>query len=215
MKVERPDFPAPILVMDDFLSEPDAAACLQECIDLKPVYQPATVGYGRQNRRDAVIRRNDVVMMDSVFGTDRSRSKILTLLDARVRSDEMRAVWHKGYYIFDEVNYANWRETVLSCYGRCDFYGRHQDTIFSADDVNVRRRRMVTLVLYLNTYPECFTGGELTIYQDDKEFTVKPKHNLAVAFPSFCWHNVASVQMPDGQPWSGSRFSVNHWLGFQ
>ena len=215
MKLEMPDFPAPILLMDDFMSRADAAACLQECIDMRPVYMPATVGFGVQNRRDLKIRRNDVVMMDSVFGADRSRSKILTLLDARVRSDEMRAVWHKGYYIFDEVNYANWRETVVSCYGKCDFYGRHQDTIMNGDDLNVRRRRMVTLVLYLNIEPESFTGGELTIYQDDRELTIKPKHNLAVAFPSFCWHNVRNVDLPKDSPWSGSRFSVNHWLGFQ
>ena len=71
MKLERPDFPAPLLVMDDFLTDADAAACLQEAIDLRVAYQPASVGHGKDNRRDAKIRRNDVVMMDSVFGVDR------------------------------------------------------------------------------------------------------------------------------------------------
>jgi predicted 2-oxoglutarate/Fe(II)-dependent dioxygenase YbiX len=210
------DFPAPLLVLDDFFTKGDADACLQECIDLKPVYQPARVGAGKDNRRDTKIRRNDVVMMDTVFSPDRTRSVILSALDRRVQEQDCKDLWHAGYTLFDTINYANWKETVLSRYGRCDFYGRHQDTIFNADERGrCERRRMVTMVVYLNTEPESFTGGALSLYDSDREITLTPRHNRAVVFPSFCWHSVGNVDLPEDRPWSGGRFSINHWLGFQ
>lgn len=216
MKTHRMDFPAPLLVLDDFFSQEDAAACLQECIDLRPVYQPARVGAGKDNRRDTKIRRNDVVMMDTVFSPDRTRSVILSALDRRVQEQDCKDLWHAGYTLFDTVNYANWKETVLSRYGKCDFYGRHQDTIFNADERGrCERRRMVTIVVYLNTEPEAFTGGALSLYDSDVEVTITPQHNRAVVFPSFCWHSVGNVQLSDGSPFSAGRFSINHWLGFQ
>ena len=215
MKIERPESPVPLLVLDDFFAKDDAAACLQECIDLKPVYMPASVGFAKENRRDPRIRRNDVVMMDTVFGAERGRSKILTAIDRRVQERECRDLWHKGYTLFDTINYAPRKETVLSRYGRCDFYGRHQDTIMNSEERgHCEKRRLVTIVIYLNTEPECFTGGALSLYESDVEITITPKHNRAIVFPSFCWHSVGNVELPDERPWSGGRFSINHWLGF-
>ncbi len=214
MQVTKLDFPAPLLVIDDFMSAEDAAACLQECIDLKPVYWPGSVGFGAQNRKDPTIRRNDVVMLQTVLSGAPDRSKIITLLDKRIK--ECNALWHDGYYVFDLINYANWKEYVLSRYGKCDFYGSHQDTIRSTDNPTVEvTKRIVTVVFYLNTEPEQFTGGELTLYEKGKEVTVKPKHNRAVVFPSFTYHKVKNVQLPDDAPFSAGRFSINHWLGFR
>jgi 2OG-Fe(II) oxygenase superfamily len=215
MTIQRPKFPAPLYILDDFFAGDVAAACLEECIALKPVYMPASVGAGKDNRRDVRIRRNDAVMMDTVFSVDRSRSVILTALDNRIAEQDCRDLWHSGYSIFDVINYANWRETVLSRYGKCDFYGKHQDTIFNKEETGrCERRRLVTVVVYFNTEPERFTGGALSLYDSDQEFTIVPKHNRAVVFPSWCWHSVANVELGTDQPWSGGRFSINHWLGF-
>lgn len=215
MNVERLDFPSPILVIDDFMTSEDAAACLQECVALKPVFMPASVGAGANNRRAPDIRKNDVVMMDSVFAVARERSRILSIMARRIGETDCKQLWHKGDLIFDIINYATWRETVLSRYGMCDFYGRHQDTVYNPDRQADITRRIVTIVFYLNTEPEAFTGGALTLHKDGQEITVDPKHNRAVVFPSFTFHSVQNVKLEDDKDWSGGRFSVNYWLGFR
>jgi hypothetical protein len=214
MQVNKLDFPAPLWVLDDFLSPENAARCLNECIELRRVYMPAYVGAGTNNRIDTRIRQNDVVMLDSVFAAERKRSDILSLVDARV--GELNPLWHEGYTLFDTINYHTWTESVLSRYGRCNFYGRHQDTIFDPQKKGeTERRRLVTLVLYFNTEPEAFTGGDLNLYAGDKMATVKPKHNRAIVFPSFVFHNVNKVSLPDDAPFSAGRFSLNRWMGFR
>jgi predicted 2-oxoglutarate/Fe(II)-dependent dioxygenase YbiX len=202
-------------VIDEFMTPEDADKCLQECIDLKPVYMPASVGAGNQNRKDTTIRKNDVVMLQSVFSAAPERSQILSIMERRMHERDCDQLWHKGDLIFDVINYATWREYVLSRYGRCDFYGPHQDTVRNPDNVGEVTRRLVTVVLYLNTEPEQFTGGELTLFKEAKEITVQPKHNRAVVFPSFTVHKVNNVKLPDDAPFSAGRFSINHWLGFR
>ena len=215
MTIDRPPFTAPLLVLDDFLPAGEAAACLQECIDLRPVYMPASVGQGQDNRIDRKIRRNDVVYLDSVFSPAPDRSKILTLVKRRVRDQDCNRLWHEGYTLFDVINYATAFESVLSRYGRCDFYGLHQDTKQSRTAAPAEiHHRLVTLVYYMNTEPERFTGGELTLQQDDGTVTVTPRHNRAVVFPSFVWHRVGNVQLDDDDHAAG-RFSLNMWMGFR
>lgn len=213
MTIERPEFTAPLLVLDGFLPEEEAAQCLQEAIHLRPVYMPAAVGQGKDNRIDPKIRRNDVVYLDTVFAAAPSRSKILTLVKRRVASPECNRLWHQGYTIFDTINYATSWESVLSRYGKCDFYGLHQDTKQKAAAGEIHHR-LVTIVYYMNTEPERFTGGALTLKQDDGIITVTPRHNRAVVFPSFVWHRVGNVLLDD-EDHSAGRFSLNLWLGFR
>lgn len=220
MQIEKMEMSTPVWVLDEFLSPENAALCLQECIDLRKVYMPASVGFGRDNRRDPDIRQNDVVMLDSVFAADRSRSDILSLVDQRTNDPECNALWHEGYTLFDVINYRTWNESVLSRYGKCNFYGRHQDTMSQPDARgHVERHRMVTLVLYFNTEPEQFSGGALTIWESGdiraKSVKIRPRHNRAVVFPSFAFHKVDRVSLPDDAPFSAGRFSLNRWMGFQ
>lgn len=214
MIVSRPEFTAPIIVMDDFLSTEDASACLKECIDLKPIYMPASVGAGKDNRFDPKTRVNEVVMLDDVFRVAPDRSKILSLVKRRLYERDCKELWHEGDLVFDLVNYATRHEAVLSRYGRCDFYGAHQDTIFHKEHPEYVRHRIVTLCLYLNEEPERFSGGGLTLFQKSQRYTVEPKHNRAVMFPSFTVHEVGKVAVQNENDFTGSRFSLNWWMGF-
>ena len=154
MTVTRPSFDSPVLILDEFLEADAARICFQECVKLEPVFMPATVGNGPDNRVNPRVRRNDVVLMDRVFSQDRSRSKLLSCLDRRVEEEDCKALWHEGDFIFDIINYATWKETVLSRYGTCDFYGRHQDTRRNRDYPRDITKRLVTLVYYLNSEPD-------------------------------------------------------------
>jgi hypothetical protein len=214
MTVTRPEFPAPVIVLDDFLAPEDAAACLQECFALEYVYQPATVGAGAENCIDPKTRINEVVMLDDVFRAAPQRSKILSIVKRRIYERDCTDLWHDGYLLFDDVNYATRHEAVLSRYGRCDFYKAHQDIIRDKNRPESVRYRIVTLVVYFNEEPERFIGGALTLYEKGQTLTLEPRHNRAVMFPSFTVHEVGKVTVVDENDFRGSRFSLNWWMGF-
>ena len=210
MNVFRPAFRSPVLCIDDFLAEDDALRVLQECIDLKKIYMPARVFDGpNATKIDPKYRKNEVVYLDDVFRSAPERSDILSITKKKIWTDECRKLWHEGYYIFDIINYSTWQEAVISRYGSCDFYKRHQDT--RRDHITYR---LVTLVYYVNRIPEQFTGGSLILWEGDESLTIEPKHNRAVVFPSFTFHEVENVHMAS-EKWEDGRFSLNYWMGFR
>jgi hypothetical protein len=110
MNVLRPDFCSPVLCIDDFLVEEDAQRILQEWIDLKRVYMPARIFDGpTATKIDRAFRKNDVVNLDDVFRSAPERSDTLTIIKNKIWTEECRELWHKGYYIFDVINYSTWQ----------------------------------------------------------------------------------------------------------
>lgn len=216
MQVTKIDsFPSPVWLLDDFLTPENAAKCLQECHDLKRTFMPSSVGAGTDNRRDSKVRTNKIVMLDTIYSADRKSSDILTLIGEKTSDNECRVLWHEGDLIFDVINYATWKESVLSCYGDNDFYSPHQDTVYNPQCRSDITHRLVTMCYYMNTEPCSFTGGNLVLIKDSQELTLEAKHNRAIVFPSFTVHKVTPVSIPKDQPWTDSRFSLNYWLGFK
>jgi predicted 2-oxoglutarate/Fe(II)-dependent dioxygenase YbiX len=210
MNISRPPFRSPILCVDDFLLEEDAKRVLQECIDLKKIYMPAKVFDGpNATRIDQKYRKNEVVYLDDVFRGSPERSDILSIVKKKIWTEECRKLWHEGDYIFDIINYSTWQEAVISRYGDCDFYKRHQDT--RRDYITYR---LVTLVYYVNRIPEQFKGGSLILWHGDESIRIEPKHNRAIVFPSFTFHEVENVRM-SSEKWEDGRFSLNYWMGFR
>lgn len=210
MKVSRPPFTGPVLCIDDFLDEEDARKVLQECLDLKKVYMPARVFDGASSTKiDPNYRANDVVYLGDVFKGDSERSDILRIMKERMWSEDCKKLWHEGYYIFDIINYSTWQEAVISRYGESNFYKKHQDTRW--DHITYR---LVTLVYYVNRTPEQFSGGCLTLSNGEERLPIEPKHNRAIVFPSFMFHEVEPIKM-NSDRWEDGRFSLNYWIGFR
>lgn len=210
MKITRPDFPAPVLCIDDFLAEEEAQQVLQECIDLKKVYMPAAVFDGPSATKiDKNYRDNEAVYLHEIFRAAPERSDILRIIKRKIWTEECKTLWNDGYHIFDIINYSTWQEAVISRYGDGDFYKKHRDT--RRDHITYR---LVTLVYYVNRVPEEFTGGALVLWDKDESARLEPKHNRAVVFPSFVFHEVEKVDMTSDE-WEQGRFSLNYWMGFR
>jgi Rps23 Pro-64 3,4-dihydroxylase Tpa1-like proline 4-hydroxylase len=209
MNITRLPFTVPALCIDEFMSDEDANRVLQECIDLKKVYFQARVFDGpTATKVDRDYRTNDVVYLDDIFRGEPARSDILGIMKQKIWTDECREIWHDGYYIFDIVNYSTRQEAVLSRYGNGHFYKKHQDT--RRDHIT---NRLVTLVYYINKLPQQFTGGSLILWQGEESIRIEPKHNMAVIFPSFTFHEVEAVDLQTDN-WDEARFSLNYWIGF-
>jgi hypothetical protein len=210
MNISRPAFRAPVLCIDAFLTEEDAQRVLQECLDLKKIYMPARVFDGPDATRiDPNYRTNEVVYLDDVYRSCLERSDILRIMKSRIWTSECRELWHEGYSLFDIINYSTWQEAVISRYGDQDFYRKHQDT--RRDHITYR---LVTIVYYVQRNDAQFTGGSLVLWEGEDSLRIEPKHNRAVVFPSFVFHEVESVHM-ESQEWECARFSLNYWIGFR
>lgn len=215
MKIKKLDFPAPIFVIDDFLSDENAKLILKECHDLTPHYQEAQVHLDGKIQKTS-NRKNDVLYIDEFFNGRRTHSDIITCLERKLfKDEEMQKFWREGRSILSVVPHSTINETVLSRYGNCDFYGWHTD-----NGIDVPCKRLVTVVYYVNTEPEKFTGGELMLKEPGKDgekdfdIKVKPKHNRAVIFPSDTLHKVNNVRMKS-EDLKDFRYSLNLWIGFR
>jgi hypothetical protein len=210
--IEKPSFPSPVIIIDDFLSSDAAAECLAEFIRLEPVYAPAMVGTGADAKQADEHRQNEVVYLDDVFRTAPARSKILSAIKGRIWDDECLELWSAGRSLLEAINYATRHEAVGSRYGTGQFYAAHQDTKRNPGNQDIQHR-IVTLVYYVHREPAAFTGGALTLIEAGERVTVQPKHNRAVIFPSITFHEVEPVSM-ESEKFEDGRFSLNYWMGF-
>jgi hypothetical protein len=209
MDVSRPALGIPVLCLDNFLTDEAARGVLEECINLRSCYTPATIFEGLDGTKvDPSYRNNEVVYLDSLFRADRSRSRVLTELRARIWDKECKLLWHEGYLLFDTINYSTWQEATISRNGNGAFYKKHRDTT----KVNLSRR-LTTLVYYVNQEPPGFTGGALALWHGTDCLRLAPKHNRAILFPSFAIHEVEKTVLP-ADSWENGRFSINYWMGF-
>jgi hypothetical protein len=164
---------------------------------------------GGVSRIDKGYRTNEVVFLDDIYRGAPERSDILRILKRKIWTDECRALWHEGGYIFDIINYSTWQEAVVSRYGDGDFYKKHQDTRF--DHITYR---LVTMVYYVSKNGASFRGGALRLWEKEESLEIEPRHNRAVLFPSFTLHGVETVRL-ETAVWDDARFSINYWMGFR
>lgn len=224
MDIQFFEKPAPHFVIDNFLSRQAAKACLEEAVSLKDRYEPARVGAQshlfddcEQCRKEVaywekIKRQNSVVYLDRQFENRRNESMILRSLNEEVFSQEFKELMQNASSIFPIIFNVNHTESILSRYGKCDFYGWHTD---NGQDF-LKDRRIITLVYYFNKEPHKFSGGELCLaYPTVREKKViEPRHNRLVVFVSNTIHCVNAVDL-EGLDFDEGRFSINMWLGFK
>jgi len=129
--------PVPHLIVDGFLEPRLAKICLDECIRLEPHYADAKVTQFELLLDDCaecviekkfirdITRDNKVIYYDSYFKDKRRESLILRSLEHMVFSDTFMQLLQNLPYMFPIIANINSSETILSSYGKCDFYGWH------------------------------------------------------------------------------------------
>lgn len=199
----------------------------EEALKLEPFYEQAKVGYDTLSPRhdgckvcdvEELIRRNalrdnKVVYMDQQYKTRIHESVIVQGLHNQIcNMGALKNIIIKYGGVFSLLEYINTSETILSWYGKCDFFGWHKDTFTAGEKSGTR---IITVVYYFNKENAKFTGGELLLA--DPTFSVvkkiTPENNMLVVFPSHQLHAVNSVNL-DTAAFDEGRFSINFWLGY-
>jgi len=228
-QIEYKESPSPHVVVKNFLPSPAARECLAEAQWLEPVYQEATVmgewggkyddgceecvAYRNTYRKG--IRQNKVVYLDDHYNNttserQRYQSKLLGHLETALTQKNIQSEFNRLPHLFPLISKTTHMETILSSYGKCDFYGWHVDGI-----PNSPASRMITCVLHFNTEPQQYEGGELILTGDSlsDNLPYSPEHNTAIFFDSHKTVHAVDETTFDGD-FKDSRFSINLWLGF-
>jgi len=221
-KIEYKESPSPHVVVQNFLPIPASRECLEEAQWLEPVYVEAST-FGSPEDSDGCeecedkknivqkgVRQNQVVYMDSHYSNRRTKSKILSHLEQAIQNTSLLTAFAGFPNMFPIISQTTQMETILSSYGKCDFYGWHTDTL-----PNMPSARILTCVLHWNTEPKEYEGGELILTGKtiEDQLAYPPVHNTAIFFQSNqCVHAVDETRHEGG--FKDSRFSINLWLGF-
>lgn len=101
-------------------------------------------------------------------------------------------------------------EVDFLAYGNGSHFKEHIDTVLHRDRDHPRT---ITLVLYLQKTPACYSGGELNFHAliGKEAKTVIPQHNMMVAFPSISPHSVTKISCPSDD-FSDFRFAIVIWI---
>ena len=221
-KIEFKENPSPHVVVQNLLAIPAARECLEEAQWLEPVYVDA--GFGNvQTTSDGCeecesqidigkkgVRSNQVVYLDKHYTDHRYKSKILQHLEQALKLPHLLETFQSLPNLFPIILQTTHMETILSSYGKCDFYGWHKDALPTYPS-----QRIITCVLHFNTEPQQYGGGELILSGKtiEDQLPYPPVHNTAIFFESNkCVHAVDSTRH-EGD-FKDSRFSINLWLGF-
>jgi len=224
-KIEYFEEPFPHYVIDEFLTPRAARDILEECIDLEPFYEQAKIlgdadivpdncdtCKTKEKSYRSLTRDNQTISLDKLFFNKRIKSPTLSFLEHAITDPNFIELMDKSKSIFPITNRLFTSESMLSRYGKCDFYGWHRDSALDS----LVRQRIVTCSYYINKEPLNFDGGRLLLRYNDKVKIkkVEPKHNRMVIFPSDKVHAVEYVNLT-GKDWDEGRFSVQHWLGVE
>jgi Rps23 Pro-64 3,4-dihydroxylase Tpa1-like proline 4-hydroxylase len=197
--------PAQCVVLDEFLTSAEVNALVQYIIEQEPQFQISEVlSPGVSGGAVDYEQRRSRVLMD-LGGHERViTDRLLTCLPRVLQK------WGRDPFLISRIE----SQTTASNHG--DFFRCHSDN--GAPEVTTRE---ITFVYFLHREPKEFSGGELRIYDSQRENdvypatphyrTIVPEQNQLVVFASALSHEITPVECPSGK-FADSRFTVNGWL---
>ena len=197
----RPLMP-PYRVYNGFLGSDAHEALLAWTIENEAKFEPTTIGRGKENKVDPLLRMS-LAVRD--FGPMMAllRQRVLDFVPTLIR--DLRVTPFEPSKVTLE----------LAAHNDGGFYKRHMDTFIG--DARGASDRLLSAVYYFHAEPKAFSGGALRLYpfeakKDEDNFAdVLPVQNTLLAFPSWAPHEVLPVSCPSRR-FSDSRFAVNCWL---
>jgi SM-20-related protein len=212
MKFEFIYEPVPIIIIRDVFTKKDNNEILTEAVKNKKEFELANISSGT----DESFRNNKTAYYDNVYSHDRSKSKLLTLIDTLFKGVEFQEILDSSPQPINLFSQSNYHSIQVSRYGdKGQLYKYHID----AFNDNLRQ---LTLVYYFHEEPKKYKGGEIQftnspIYKgkpidnNAELITIEPENNMAVIFGSRTPHTVLPTTSP--KTFSKGRFSVNCWIG--
>jgi hypothetical protein len=191
MNLQKYQDPFPHLIIDDIYSETELDLIWQELEFLNHSQKwkkPEETGSAVVNEK--ILKNSFGAFLDgeNPIYTNRKTSNILTV-NRKILDEDIFGEYSKLSFGYQSALISNQDNTLISYYEDGHYYEKHFD------------RSIVTVLTWFYKEPKSFFGGDL-IFSDFKH-TITVKNNRAILFPSFVFHEVEEVHMPEHKPGYG------------
>ena len=204
--------PVPLIIIRNIFTKKENSEILAEAIKNKKNFK-----LGIAMNRTEKFRNNTVSEYDTIYIKDRTKSKLLTMIDKNFKNRKFTDILNSFVFPVNLLGQTNLHETQVSRYG-----DQGQKYKYHTDAFSDNNKRMITLVYYFNKEPKKYKGGEIQFTRspiyDGKIFdknqtpiTITPENNMMVVFSSKVAHTVLPTISP--KTFDKGRFSVNIWVG--
>jgi Rps23 Pro-64 3,4-dihydroxylase Tpa1-like proline 4-hydroxylase len=205
--------PVPHFIIKNVFDEKTSNKMFGEILKHENEFQSAFTG--KTGKLYQKIRTNTVLILDTIYRTNRNDSIILKSIDNLILDEEFQDLLSSSIYPLNEISMTNTHETQISRYGNNNQkYDWHVDRF---DSYN----RHITAVYYFNN-KKTWSGGDLELSEgphfkgkmldgDFKSKTITPEPNSMVVFGSAVSHRVKPTSSKES--FKDGRFSANIWIG--
>lgn len=192
MKIYSVQDPFPYLIVDDIYSEDELQLIWQELEFLTYSTKwklPEETASAKLNGR--ILKNNLGIFLDGNDGiyADRKASNILSV-NRKILDKEIIGSYGALSFGYQTAFMTNTDTTLISYYEDSHYYEKHKD------------HAIMTALTWFYKEPKAFFGGDL-IFSDFDKHTVELKNNRTVLFPSFVFHEVEEICMPEHKPGFG------------
>ena len=195
------EYPAPVIIVDDFVGKAAAEQLLQYAIAQESAFRPSKVVHGDLGIIDGSRR---VSKVNSYL------DPVMPLIEPAIRRAVDEAIPKLGLVNVDSY----FLEPELAWCGDGGFFKLHADTLHRD---RFKNQRVMTTVYYFYKQPKAFTGGELCLYglgadeNSSAQQEIEPRCDRAVFFPAWFPHEVLPVHCSSGA-FEDGRFAISCWV---
>jgi len=192
MKVHSIQEPFPHLIVDDIYSDHELKLIWQELDFLNhPLKWKSPEETASAKLNGELLKNNFGIFLDGDDGvfSDRKISNILSI-NRKILNQEILGSYRELSFGYQSAFTTNSDTTLISYYEDSHYYKKHKD------------HAIMTALTWFYKEPKAFFGGDL-IFSDFNKHTVELKNNRAVLFPSFVFHEVEEICMPEHKPGYG------------
>ncbi|MFS8880397.1 2OG-Fe(II) oxygenase, partial [Synechococcus sp. H55.11] len=201
-------YPCKYVKLDNFLPAEVNQAILQHAIAHQDKFIPAR-SYSQSNTEAESLKFRRSLRLDYAYFQEYG-----SLLREKIAGVAPQIFVELGIENFDIQIF---EMEMIASYDSC-YFAPHIDNFYSQTAF-----RQVSCVYYFHKEPKPYRGGELRIYDTQRQKPhppilhgaydeVIPTNNSIVFFPSSCIHEILPVFSPS-QAFADSRFTINTWLG--
>lgn len=186
MKVHSIQEPFPHLIIDEIYNDEEISLIWQELDFLcHPEKWRSPEDTGTAVHNDKPLKNNFGIFLDGKDGiySDRKISNILTL-NRKILDKGILDVYANLSFGYQSAFMTSEDTTLISYYEDSHYYKKHNDNA------------VFTALTWFYKEPKAFFGGDL-IFSDFDKYSVELKNNRAVLFPSFLFHEVEEICMPE------------------
>ena len=193
MKIKFINKPFNYFVIDDFYNDVELASVMEEVVALKP-YALDQGFTNSANENGTPLKNGKGIFLDTMFGLNRSVSKILTA-NRKIFDVEFCETLIKHDASFGHILNSNSDSTLLNYYSSNEYYLAHKDT------------SPISLVTFLEVGK--FKGGGFSF--TDYKVNIPFKHNRVVIFPGCVKHQAQEIKASE----DSYRVSIAQFIGYE